>query len=1349
MSTKRFSFSKGLMSIFVALLLVVTLFACNRDNTEELIAEALDNLSIVFESGDSINSVTQNLNLPTKVGDVTITWSSNNPTVISNQGVVTRGFADVNVVLTATATLNDKTDTKPFTVKVIGHDAVAALNSIVLAGTNIAYNTTTQVYTVTGNITLPQTANGLAITWESLLPAVLSTAGVVVRPVYGEENANVILIAKIGTEEREFNILVPAITAKPVSVILAEARTALLIPGVSDGVSQNITLPTTVTRPEGAVAVTWSSSNPDVISNTGIVNRQEDQVNVTLTATLTYQSQSVTKEFDLVVLPSVSYVVAENIADAIAMSKDGTSYTRTYVRINAVTVLGITGDGVVLMDDSGFIFVYMGSRISTVVIGGVYDVRGTTDRYFGAWQLNHTAISGQPVVFTDSTEDAYVPTPVVVGSITEMLANHWIPTTENPDVVYGYYRLTTKVRVQNAADNYGTVLVNPDYVGGDIPTAANSIHTEDGVVIYYHSNRTAVHPYDGLVVTLNIFFYGYRDDRRVFNTLYLGTVEDVTTTLDDAGILNVVETTLRGQIAADYIEPTTISLPTSLLGSTIAWTSSHDNLINPNTGVVTLPTTGQTEVTLTAVLTRGDATKTITIKVNVGELEISTIAQALALPLTTKVRIIGVVTGLIANNTFAIQDSTGAIAVFTANTATTTTWLTYVGKTVELIGTRGAFGGLEQINPLLVTVGDVTPMPFPVNIDGIPLTATDLLPHQAKHVIRTNLVVESLPAQSFGNVLAVLKDPVTNETINFFWDSRIIVAGGNIGTLQVGDVISLIGVPLTWTSNVPRFAYTNASQIYMGIYVDLDDEGKAQAAADALIVPLEVQANITLTLPATGQFDTTIVWTSSDNAVINPTTGVVTLPTTGNVTITLTATVTLNDAEFVKEFDIVVGEIVKTVAAARELKLNDIITVEGVVTVTAIGTNVSAFIQDETGGINIFISVATQAQKDAFALGNKVLITGKIAFFNNQIQIATPTKVEQISTGNPVVPVVVDDIEDLVLHEGKLVTITVLLKDAGGVRSTNIIDLTGEIVAYFNTNGDQAVLNGIAAGTWVTITGPVGRRFENIQLLVYSQAAVTVGVLGTDAELGAVAATKFVAPEANNAVIADLTLPVAGLFGTVVTWTSSNPAVISNAGVVTRPASTEADATVTLSYELKKGDYLAASGDVVFVVLKQEATNGGDPVPVTVTASYTGGTTNMAASPANNAALIGLDPALFTVTSLIGSASVEVGLNTAGQIRIYANRTNGNGNTLTITAAAGYKITAVEFVFGASTTSPTATLTLGAQEVLLTPAELLNVTKTYTDLDITSFAIKNTFTSGGTTNAQIYILQIIITYVAE
>ncbi|HYN87630.1 MAG TPA: LamG-like jellyroll fold domain-containing protein [Ardenticatenaceae bacterium] len=73
-------------------------------------------------------------------------------------------------------------------------------------------------------------------------------------------------------------------------------------------------------------------------------------------------------------------------------------------------------------------------------------------------------------------------------------------------------------------------------------------------------------------------------------------------------------------------------------------------------------------------------------------------------------------------------------------------------------------------------------------------------------------------------------------------------------------------------------------------------------------------------------------------------------------------------------------------------------------------------------------------------------------------------------------------------------------------------------------------------------------------------------------------------------VIANLNLPTEGARQSTITWTSSNPAVISNEGVVTRPEAGSGDATVTLTARIRKGTETATK---TFTVIVKEKSAGG------------------------------------------------------------------------------------------------------------------------------------------------------------
>lgn len=90
----------------------------NPDNAAVTAAAAA--LEVGYAAGNTAAHVTQNVTLPaTGLDGVTVSWSSDKPEIISAVGTVVRpsaGEADATVILTATLTKGEATDTKTFTV---------------------------------------------------------------------------------------------------------------------------------------------------------------------------------------------------------------------------------------------------------------------------------------------------------------------------------------------------------------------------------------------------------------------------------------------------------------------------------------------------------------------------------------------------------------------------------------------------------------------------------------------------------------------------------------------------------------------------------------------------------------------------------------------------------------------------------------------------------------------------------------------------------------------------------------------------------------------------------------------------------------------------------------------------------------------------------------------------------------------------------------------------------------------------------------------------------------------------------------------------------------------------------
>ncbi|MBW5448253.1 hypothetical protein GE107_19590 [Cohnella sp. CFH 77786] len=147
----------------------VTLIQNVRELTIEDAAGKLD-MDQYVSPGDTVQTVTQNLSLPTTLqSGVTVAWTSSRPDIISNTGAVTRPQQeDVEVQLTATLSYQGLSGTAVFPVivlKAFTDQQKADLDAAALA---IAADR------VKGHLRLDTTgANGSAITWTSSRPDII------------------------------------------------------------------------------------------------------------------------------------------------------------------------------------------------------------------------------------------------------------------------------------------------------------------------------------------------------------------------------------------------------------------------------------------------------------------------------------------------------------------------------------------------------------------------------------------------------------------------------------------------------------------------------------------------------------------------------------------------------------------------------------------------------------------------------------------------------------------------------------------------------------------------------------------------------------------------------------------------------------------------------------------------------------------------------------------------------------------------------------------------------------------------------------------------------------------------
>ena len=254
------------------------------------VQQAKNALMIGYAAGDSAESVTQDVMLPTAgANGVSISWESSDAARVSTTGTVSRpNDQNTQVTLTATLTKNEARDERAFTLTVILLEDDAAVEMAKNA-LMIGYATGDGAESVTQDVMLPTAgANGVSVSWASSNAARVSTTGTVNRP--DSANTAVTLTATLTKNEaRDTRTFTLTVIISEDGMDVEMAKDSLMI-GYASGnsrtsVTQDVTLPTAGAN---GVSVSWASSDAARISTTGTVTRTTDMnAMVTLTATLT------------------------------------------------------------------------------------------------------------------------------------------------------------------------------------------------------------------------------------------------------------------------------------------------------------------------------------------------------------------------------------------------------------------------------------------------------------------------------------------------------------------------------------------------------------------------------------------------------------------------------------------------------------------------------------------------------------------------------------------------------------------------------------------------------------------------------------------------------------------------------------------------------------------------------------------------------------------------------------------------------------------------------------------------------------------------------------------------------
>ncbi|TMV43344.1 hypothetical protein FE783_35525 [Paenibacillus mesophilus] len=329
---------------------------------EQRVSKDVKQLEITFGGTDSEDHVTQAIALPA-VGAYgsTITWESNSPSIISDDGkTVNRpsaGQGDAIVTLTATVRYGEASDTRTFTLTVKQQHSESHIVAADKAQLAITFGGTDTASSVTQPLSLPLSGpNGSAISWVSGNTSVISNDGKTVnRPTSGQGDAVVTLTATISygsvSDTKTFSLTVKPLLTDAQRVAADKAQLAITFGGTdtASSITQPLTLP--FSGPNGS-SITWISGNANVISNDGkTVQRPaagSGDASVVMTAILTYGSSSEVKAFSLTVkqqLTDAQRVVADK--EALAIGYRGTDTASGVTQAITLPTTGINGSSVV------------------------------------------------------------------------------------------------------------------------------------------------------------------------------------------------------------------------------------------------------------------------------------------------------------------------------------------------------------------------------------------------------------------------------------------------------------------------------------------------------------------------------------------------------------------------------------------------------------------------------------------------------------------------------------------------------------------------------------------------------------------------------------------------------------------------------------------------------------------------------------------------------------------------------------------------------------------------------------------------------------------------------------------
>lgn len=980
----------------------------------------------------------------------------------------------------------------------------------------------------------------VVITWESSNTDVIADNGTVTRPLFSEGDISVTVTASLTIGEdtltKIFIVTVLAIADISDAEQVADALGSLLLTA-ADLVVSDIILPAEIVKDEFTASVTWESSNTDVITDAGVVTRPavgEGNVVVTMTATITVGAVSDTKEF----LVTVKEDDPSNLFTSVA-ALHAASLLDDVVEFQGI-VTGIFATGYFLSDGVNAIGVYNPATTLTLAIGDEVYVKGEYAVYNTLYQINY--VSEEEVISTGNAN----PLTAVAKTVAEMLA------LDSSDLlIHGmYYEVTGTLEI---IGDFGNIYL----VDGD-----------DELLIYYDSLEASILALEaevGKEVTIVVFYYTDHGTNGPMVAFDGGADDIMVSTITDAEAL-------AADISAAGVDVPNATVGTIVLptvgpnGSTYTNWVSSDDAVFANDGTFVARGTSTVVITFTADIAKGSEVGVATFEVVVPVL--STVAEALALSVSDYVEVSGIIYD-VSYYGFFIEEDGSYIFIYDNSFLDSIT----IGDEITIIGTRGLYSGLAQVNVIgyeMGTTGNAVP------------TATVL----SVGDLANGLVEKGTVATVTGTYAIVVGS-------DGYDDYVITDSAGSVFEIYYRSNVDELTTFLDTVITLNITYYNNSSGLFSGVAANVttgvtvtDAMMAADAAAWINLGNIDnVDSNIIL--PVANDNGAVITWETDDAAHVTDE-GVVNQVLGSDTVVTLTATVTVGTEVSTRVIEVTVldstGAVPLSIAEALLEEDYENLLVQGIIT-NVFGSSVLV-LQDADGVAAITTYDYGFFADEGLALGDEIIVRATRETYYGLNELTNMTLVEVVSTGNAM-PVITVTVADLVIdmvggtyaYQGQNFVLTGL----------TIVDMDYDNKAgYIVVEDDQDPANQIIFSTYdIPYAQDLWIVGEVIDLSVigwdfyYELTRVKVYVYPTltDAEVIFMSELELSLP---SSAISDMVLPLLEEeFGATITWSSDTPAVITDAGVVVRPAIGEDDAIVTLTATITSG---SETVDKVFVV---------------------------------------------------------------------------------------------------------------------------------------------------------------------